>query len=57
MDTPLEPEKPTFETRKALAEARAKELGIIPDDSPVFDNVDDLMEYLDNEDYQGGLKN
>ncbi len=29
--------------------AEAKELGLIPDDSPRFSNVDDMMEFLDGE--------
>ncbi|WP_373842569.1 type II toxin-antitoxin system RelB/DinJ family antitoxin [Limosilactobacillus sp.] len=42
-------EVPTKTTQKALVEAEAKELGIIPDDSPEFDNVNDLKKYLDKE--------
>lgn len=44
-----EHEMPTKTTKKALVEAEAKELGIIPDDSPSFDSVDDLKKYLDAE--------
>ena len=29
--------------------AEAKELGLRPDDSPRFSNVDDMMEFLDGE--------
>lgn len=42
-------EEPTETTRKALAKAWAEELGLIPDDSPSFDNVDELMQYLDQD--------
>lgn len=44
-----EHEQPTETTRKALVKAEAKELGIIPDDSPSFDNMGDLKNYLDKE--------
>lgn len=37
-------------TRKALLAAEAKEMGLIPDDSKVFNSVDDAMHYLDQED-------
>lgn len=40
---------PNDVTEKALVKARAKELGLIPDDSPAFDNPDDALKYLDNE--------
>lgn len=36
-------------TKKALVTAEAKELGIIPDNDPSFDNVDDLMTYLNKD--------
>lgn len=41
--------EPTEITEKALVTAQAKELGIIPDDSPSFNNVDELKNYLDEE--------
>lgn len=44
-----EQEEPNLATRRALIEAEAKELGIIPDDSPRFKNVDDLMKSLDED--------
>ncbi|GEO74017.1 addiction module antitoxin, RelB DinJ family [Levilactobacillus namurensis DSM 19117] len=42
-------DEPTETTEKALVAAQAKSLGIIPDDAPSFDNVDDLKHYLDKE--------
>lgn len=44
-----EPEIPNKATKKALLLAEAKEEGLIPDDSPQFDNVDDLMNSLDSD--------
>lgn len=44
-----EPKELTEATRKALVTAQAKELGIIPDDSPNFDNINELKNYLDKE--------
>ena len=44
-----ESEVPTETTRRALVEAEAKELGIIPDDSPSFANINDLKDFLDKE--------
>lgn len=44
-----EPEVPNEVTRKAMLEAEAREMKIIPDDSPRFNNVDDLMESLDKD--------
>lgn len=38
---------PTEETRRALVEAEARELGLLPDDAPSFTDVDGLMSYLD----------
>ncbi len=38
---------PNETTRCAMIEARAKESGLIPDDTPSFTNVDELMRYLD----------
>lgn len=42
-------ETPNEETRRALVAAEAKELGLIPDDSPVFNDIDKLIAYLDEE--------
>lgn len=42
-------EQPTLETERALVIARAKELGLVPDDSPAFDSVEAAMEYLEDE--------
>lgn len=42
-------EIPNETTRKALLLADAKDEGLIPDDSPSFDNVDDLMKSLDED--------
>lgn len=44
-----ESNEPTEATKKALVAAQAKELGIIPDDSPSFDNMNELKNYLDKE--------
>ena len=44
-----EQSEPNLTTRKALVAAEAKALGIIPDDTPSFTNVNDLKEYLDAE--------
>ncbi len=43
------PEIPNEETHRALVEAEAKALGLIPDDSPAFTNADDLMAFLDSD--------
>lgn len=45
----ITPEKsePNEVTRRAMVLAEAKELGLIPDDSPVFTDVDKMMNYLD----------
>lgn len=43
------PEIPNETTRKSLLLADAKDEGLIPDDSPSFDNVDDLMKSLDED--------
>lgn len=40
---------PNATTKRALIIAEAKEAGLIPDNSPVFDNIDDLMESLEEE--------
>lgn len=42
-------EEMSEETEKALVEARAKELGIIPDNSPKFNSADDALKYLNDE--------
>lgn len=42
-------EIPTATTKRALIIAEAKEEGLIPDNSPVFDNIDDLMKALNEE--------
>ena len=44
---PTEHPEPNKSTRRALAEAEAKALGVIPDNSPAFDNTTDALEYLD----------
>jgi DNA-damage-inducible protein J len=43
-------EIPNVETRRAMVLAEAKELGMIPDDSPRFSSVSELMEDLGRED-------
>lgn len=43
------PEVPNEVTRRAMVVAEAHELGILPDDSSSFDNVDDLMSFLDED--------
>lgn len=45
----ITPEKaaPNETTKRAMVLAEAKELGLIPDDSPVFTDVDKMMAYLD----------
>lgn len=40
-------EEPNEETRRAMVEAEARELGIIPDDSPSFTDVGELIAYLE----------
>ena len=37
------------ETRRALVAAEAKELGLIPDDAPAFDDIDGLVAFLEKE--------
>lgn len=44
-----ESETPNDTTRKAMLLAEAKDEGIIPDNSPSFNNVDDLMKSLDED--------
>lgn len=39
--------EPTEETRLAMLQAEAKAAGLIPDDDPRFDNVDDFMKSLE----------
>lgn len=39
-------EIPNEETRRAMLVAEAKELGLIADESPKFDNTDDAIAYL-----------
>ncbi|MDO4405390.1 MAG: type II toxin-antitoxin system RelB/DinJ family antitoxin [Atopobiaceae bacterium] len=39
---------PTEETRRALVLAQAKELGIVPDDSPRFDTAEAAMVFLES---------
>ncbi|MDF7638444.1 damage-inducible protein J [Lactobacillus sp. ESL0791] len=41
-----ETEEPSEKTKKALILAEAKELGLISDDTPEFNNVDELMKFL-----------
>lgn len=43
------PEVPNALTHRALIEAEAKELGLLTDDSKSFNDVDELMAYLDEE--------
>ena len=43
------PEVPNEATRRAMVIAEAHELGILSDDSPSFDNVDELMSFLDED--------
>ena len=40
---------PNEETRRALVAAEAKELGLIPDDAPAFDDIDGLVAFLEKE--------
>ena len=40
---------PNEETRRALVAAKAKELGLIPDDAPAFDDIDGLVAFLEEE--------
>ncbi|CAM3124345.1 type II toxin-antitoxin system RelB/DinJ family antitoxin [Lactiplantibacillus plajomi] len=42
-----ESDVPTEATKKAIVTAQAKELGILPDDAPTFNSVDELKTYLD----------
>lgn len=45
-------EVPNDTTHEALIEAQAKEMGLITDDSPQFEDVDQVMDYLDSEDHE-----
>ena len=38
---------PSEETRRAMIAAEAKELGLIPDDTPKFTDTDELAAFLD----------
>ena len=40
--------EPTQETRLAMLRAEAKAAGLIPDDDPSFDNVDDFFASLES---------
>ena len=42
-------EGPNEATRRAMVIAEAHELGILPDDSPSFNDADELMSFLDEE--------
>lgn len=42
-------ERPSESTRRAMVEAEAKSMGLIPDDAVPFDDVDDAMAWLDAE--------
>ena len=42
-------EVPNEATRRAIVIAEAHELGILPDDSPSFNDADELMSFLDEE--------
>ena len=44
-----QPEVPNEATRRAMVLAEARELGILPDDCPSFDDADDLMAFLDED--------
>ena len=43
------PEVPNEATRRAMVIAEAHELGILPDDSPSFNNADELISFLDED--------
>ena len=45
-------EIPTATTKRALIIAEAKEAGLIPDNYPVFHNIDDLMKSLEEENWE-----
>lgn len=42
-------DEPNGTTERALLEAQSKQLGLIPDSSPSFKNVDDLMNFLNGD--------
>lgn len=44
-----ESETPNETTKKAMLLADAKDEGLVPDDSPSFTNINDLMESLDED--------
>ena len=44
----LEEDIPNEDTRAAMLKAEAKAAGLIKDNSPAFDNVDELMAYLES---------
>lgn len=44
-----DPREPNAETRRAMEEAEAKELGLVPDDAPGFWDAEGLMAFLDGE--------
>lgn len=52
------PEKfiPNEITHRAMVEAEAKALGLIPDDTPSFTDVDKMMEYLNSEEWHVSIK-
>ena len=39
--------EPNEETRRAMVAAEAKALGLLPDDAPIFDSSDDVLDYLE----------
>lgn len=39
---------PTDETRRAMVAAEAKALGLMPDDSPSFNDFEQLFSYLED---------
>ncbi|WP_225421232.1 damage-inducible protein J [Levilactobacillus fuyuanensis] len=43
-------DEPNVVTRRAMVAGEAKELGLIPDNSPVFTDVAAMMAYLDQND-------
>ncbi|BDZ31755.1 type II toxin-antitoxin system RelB/DinJ family antitoxin [Lactiplantibacillus sp. WILCCON 0030] len=45
-----EKDQPTAKTKRAMVLAEAKELGLIPDDSTTFTEVNKMMASLDSED-------
>lgn len=47
-DVIVEQPEPNETTRRALVEAEAKELGLIPDNSPSFDTTRSALDHLDS---------